>query len=148
MADLTAFLDENHDPEHPIRIALIDHIVSAPGAVLPIEKISPLLKARNITVAVDGAHALGQIPINITDLQSDYYIATCYKWFFAPKGCAVMYVDKKHQSTIHPASIAGSYAQPAAYQNEFYTTGKEERNRSGLPPSTYCEKKLKPFTSS
>ncbi|KAJ6632826.1 Hercynylcysteine sulfoxide lyase, partial [Pseudolycoriella hygida] len=117
------FLEDTHDPAHPIRVALIDHITSVPGAIVPIERIIPLLKARNITVLIDGAHAIGQIPINITALAPDYYITNCHKWLYASRGCAMMYVDKKHQGTIHPAHINSGYSQPASYQGEFAWTG-------------------------
>lgn len=117
------FLETNHDPSHPIRIAIIDHITSIPGVIVPIERIIPLLKARNITVVVDGAHAIGQIPIDITSLAPDYYITNCYKWLFVPRGCAMMYVDKKHQSTIHPAHINSAYSQPSNFHEEFNWVG-------------------------
>lgn len=123
--NLEAFLDETHDPAHPIRIALIDHITSVPAAIVPIERIIPLLKARNITVLIDGAHAIGQIPINLTALAPDYYITNCHKWLYAARGTAMMYIDKKHQGTIHPAHINSGYARPTTdYQNEFFWTGK------------------------
>lgn len=118
------FLEQNHDPAKPIRIALIDHITSVPGVIVPIERIIPLLKARNITVLIDGAHAIGQIPINITALAPDYYITNCHKWLYGARGSAMMYVDKKHQDSIHPAHIASSYTQPSNFQEEFFRTGK------------------------
>jgi selenocysteine lyase/cysteine desulfurase len=123
LADFEAFLEESHDPERPIRIALIDHISSSPAVILPLERLIPLLKARNITVLIDGAHAIGQIPINITQLAPDYYITNCHKWLYAPRGCALMYVDKKHQGTIHPAHINSGYKQPGGFQKEFFWTG-------------------------
>ncbi|XP_037037560.1 hercynylcysteine sulfoxide lyase-like isoform X2 [Bradysia coprophila] len=117
------FLNANDDPAQPIRLALIDHITSVPGVIVPIERLIPLLKARNITVLIDGAHAIGQIPIDITALAPDYYITNCHKWLYATRGCAMMYVDKKHQGTIHPAHITAGYSQPSNFQNEFSWTG-------------------------
>jgi len=117
------FLENTYNPAHPIRIALIDHITSIPAAIVPIERIIPLLKARNITVLIDGAHAIGQIPINITALAPDYYITNCHKWLYATRGCAMMYVDKKHQAAIHPAHISSGYSQPSDFQRKFAWTG-------------------------
>ncbi|ODM97586.1 hypothetical protein Ocin01_09069 [Orchesella cincta] len=117
------FLDEQADPEHPIRIALVDHITSVPAVIMPIERIIPMLKARNISVLIDGAHAIGQVPINITALQPDYYVTNCHKWLYAARGCALLYVDKKHQGEVHPANINSGYRQPANFQNEFFWTG-------------------------
>lgn len=116
------FLEATHDPAHPIRIAIIDHITSVPGVIVPIERLVPLLKARNIVVLIDGAHAIGQIPIDIEALDPDYYITNCHKWLYAARGCALMYVNKKHHHTIHPAHINSGYSQPS-FQNEFFWTG-------------------------
>lgn len=122
------FLKDNHDSKHPIRIALIDHITSVPGVIVPIERLIPLLKARNITVLIDGAHAIGQIPIDIAALDPDYYITNCHKWLYASRGCAMMYVNKKHHDTIHPAHISSRYSQPSDFQNEFFWTGMTVKN--------------------
>jgi len=123
VADFEAFLKASEDPEKPIRIALIDHISSSPSVILPIERIIPLLKTRNIAVLIDGAHAIGHIPLNLTQLAPDYYISNCHKWLYGARGCSLMYVDKKHQSTIHPAHINSGYKQPSDFQNEFFWTG-------------------------
>ena len=48
-----------------IRLAVFDHIVSKPAVVMPIKKISEIFKSRSIAFFVDGAHALGQVPINL-----------------------------------------------------------------------------------
>ncbi|CAL8111416.1 unnamed protein product [Orchesella dallaii] len=117
------FLNQTEDPAHPIRIALIDHITSVPSIVNPIERIIPMLKQRNISVLIDGAHAIGQVPINITALQPDYYVTNCHKWLYAARGCALLYVDKKYQGEVHPAQINSGYSQPANFQNEFFWTG-------------------------
>lgn len=121
---LETFLEETEDPEHPIRIALVDHITSVPAVVIPIDRVIPMLKRRNITVLIDGAHAIGQVPVNITALAPDYYVTNCHKWLYAARGCALLYVDKKHQSTIHPAHINSGYKQPSDFQNEFFWTGE------------------------
>jgi selenocysteine lyase/cysteine desulfurase len=120
---LDRFLEENQDPSRPIRIALIDHITSVPGVIVPIENIIPMLKARNITVLIDGAHAIGQIPVNITALDPDYYITNCHKWLYSARGAAVLYVNKKYQSTTFPANINAAYRQPSGFQEEFFWTG-------------------------
>lgn len=116
------FLRETDDPTRPIRIALIDH-VSVPGAIVPIERIIPLLKARNITVLIDGAHTIGQIPINITQLTPDYYVTDGHKWLYSARGSSMMYVDKKFQGTIHPVHISSEYTEPTNFQEEFFWTG-------------------------
>lgn len=98
-----------------------------PAIVNPIDKIIPMLKQRNISVLIDGAHAIGQVPINITALDPDYYVTNCHKWLYAARGCALLYVKKQHQATVHPASINSGYRQPGDFQNEFFWTGDKMR---------------------
>ena len=101
--------------------AVIDHITSPTGVIFPIEQIIALLKERGIPMLIDGAHAPGQIALNLDTLGADYYIGNCHKWLFAPKGAALLWVDKKHQSKIHPTVI--SHFLGGGYQTEFGWTG-------------------------
>jgi isopenicillin-N epimerase len=104
--------------------AVIDHITSPTGVIFPIEQIIALFKERGIPVLIDGAHAPGQIELNLDTLGADYYIGNCHKWLFAPKGAALLWVDKKHQAKIHPTVI--SHYLGGGYQTEFAWTGTQD----------------------
>ena len=101
--------------------AVIDHITSPTGVVFPIKEIIALFKERGIPVLIDGAHAPGQIDLHLDTLGADYYVGNCHKWLYAPKGAALLWVDKKHQSNIHPTVI--SHFLGGGYQTEFAWTG-------------------------
>ena len=51
-----------------IKVAIIDHISSTPAVVLPLQDILKLFKKNSILCIVDGAHALGQIDVDIREL--------------------------------------------------------------------------------
>ncbi|HYM20974.1 MAG TPA: aminotransferase class V-fold PLP-dependent enzyme [Candidatus Kapabacteria bacterium] len=103
------------------RFALIDHITSPTAVIYPLERIIPMLKQRGILVMIDGAHVPGMIDLDIESLGADFYTGNCHKWLFAPKGSAFLWVDKKHQSNIHPTLISHKYKK--GYQEEFGWTG-------------------------
>lgn len=101
--------------------AVIDHITSPTGVIFPIKEIIALFVERGIPVLIDGAHAPGLIDLNLDTLGADYYVGNCHKWLYAPKGAALLWVDKKHQSKIHPTVI--SHFLGGGFQTEFGWTG-------------------------
>ncbi|HEY3888088.1 MAG TPA: aminotransferase class V-fold PLP-dependent enzyme [Caulobacteraceae bacterium] len=74
-----------------VKLAIIDHITSATALVLPIAEIVADLRQRGVRVLVDGAHAIGQIPLDVGDIGADWYVTNAHKWLFAPKGSALLH---------------------------------------------------------
>jgi isopenicillin-N epimerase len=103
------------------RIAVIDHITSPSGLVLPIDGIIRLCHAAGVPVLVDGAHGPGQVPLDLPALDPDWYVATCHKWLCAPKGCGFLYARADRRAELHPATISHGYGQ--GFTAEFDWTG-------------------------
>ena len=83
------------------RLLLVSHVITSTGALLPIERIAKETKRRGITFVVDGAHALGAIPLDFSQLDGvDCYGANLHKWMMAPKGTAFIWVPKTLQEKI------------------------------------------------
>ena len=57
---------------------------------------------------IDGTQALGQISVDIEKLQPDFYIASCHKWLFGPKGTGILYLNKDFLNDTPPL-FAGAY---------------------------------------
>lgn len=84
------------------KIAILDHITSGTGAIMPLERIISKLQEKGVFVMIDGAHAVGQIPLNLTALHPDAYVSNCHKWLYSSKGCAFLWVSPNHDKHIFP----------------------------------------------
>eukprot|EP01097_Dermamoeba_algensis_P005075 TRINITY_DN3237_c0_g1_i1.p1 TRINITY_DN3237_c0_g1~~TRINITY_DN3237_c0_g1_i1.p1 ORF type:complete len:271 (+),score=61.83 TRINITY_DN3237_c0_g1_i1:494-1306(+) len=107
-----------------IKIAVFSHITSVPAIILPIQELAAIFKEKGIQVLVDGAHAVGQIPLNIPSYGVDYYLSNGHKWLFSPKGTAFLWVAKERQSEVAPAVISSSGERD--FVGEFEYTGTRD----------------------
>ena len=106
------------------RIAVLDHITSPSALVLPIAAMVALCRARGVPVLVDGAHAPGQVPLDLSALDADWYTGNAHKWLFAPRGCAFLATAARQRARTHPAVI--SHGHGAGYVAEFDWTGTRD----------------------
>ena len=93
------------------RIAVIDHITSPSALILPVARLATLCRAAGAKILVDGAHAPGQIALNVPALGADYYTGNCHKWLMAPKGCAFLWASRESQADLHPTTISHGFGR-------------------------------------
>lgn len=112
------------------RLIAVSYVSSQTGVRLPAARVAALAHANGIRFLLDGAQALGQIPIDVGDLGCDYFISNGHKWLFGPKGTGLLYVHPNRLDELEPANVgAGSLRegisppelQPGATRFEFGT---------------------------
>jgi isopenicillin-N epimerase len=101
------------------RIVFISHITSSTGLIFPVEEICAEAKLRGLITIVDGAHVPGHIPLNLQNLNADFYTGACHKWMMAPKGCSFLYASKDFQNTLDPLIISWGFKSQNPIASQF-----------------------------
>eukprot|EP00008_Paramoeba_atlantica_P001953 CAMPEP_0201505222 /NCGR_PEP_ID=MMETSP0151_2-20130828/85643_1 /ASSEMBLY_ACC=CAM_ASM_000257 /TAXON_ID=200890 /ORGANISM="Paramoeba atlantica, Strain 621/1 / CCAP 1560/9" /LENGTH=461 /DNA_ID=CAMNT_0047899057 /DNA_START=162 /DNA_END=1547 /DNA_ORIENTATION=+ len=109
----TASEEEKEDgTKRKIAMAVFDHINSPSGLIFPLEEMVQLARQyKTEQVFVDGAHAIGQIPIDVEKLGVEYYTSNIHKWGLAPCSVAFLYVSPKIEATVTHSMISHNYGQ-------------------------------------
>jgi len=84
------------------RIIMVSHACYNTGLVTPLKELAKLAHDKNILFAVDGAHVIGMLDVDMHDLDVDFYANSAYKWLGAPTGCGIFYVKKEVQDILWP----------------------------------------------
>ncbi|XP_060069759.1 uncharacterized protein LOC132549804 isoform X2 [Ylistrum balloti] len=111
--------------QHPnIKIAVVDHITSITALHLPIKRIIEACRDHNVLTMIDGAHAPGQVPIDMKDIDPDFYTGNFHKWLYTPRGCALLYIKKDHQTWVSPLVTSTNYSKSLDLQ--FFMQGTRD----------------------
>lgn len=89
-----------------VRLAIVDHITSPTALVLPLERIVPALRRHGALVLVDGAHAVGQLPLDLAALDADWYVSNAHKWLYAPRGTALLHASRRVAAMTRPLVVS------------------------------------------
>jgi cysteine desulfurase / selenocysteine lyase len=88
------------------RIVAITHMSNVLGTVTPLKEIVELAHARGIPVLADGAQAVVHMPVDVRDLDIDFYGFTGHK-LYGPTGVGILYAKKAWLERMRPYEGGG-----------------------------------------
>jgi isopenicillin-N epimerase len=97
------------------RAIVVSHVTSPTARLLPIEEICAAARKARVLTIVDGAHAPGQVPLDLGALGADVYAGNCHKWLCAPKGSGFLWARPEHQEWIEPLVVSWGYREGASF---------------------------------
>jgi isopenicillin-N epimerase len=96
------------------RLLFFSHVLSPTGMVLPARELCELARRRGILSVIDGAHAPAMIPLDLTEIDADFYAGNGHKWLLAPTGSGFLYLGRESAGRLLPLQVSwGWHFDPA-----------------------------------
>jgi isopenicillin-N epimerase len=91
------------------KVVFLSHITSPTAVILPVAKVVARARAAGLVTIVDGAHAPGQVDVDLHGLGVDFYGGNCHKWLCSPKGAGFLYARRDAQDVLEPLVVSWGY---------------------------------------
>jgi cysteine desulfurase/selenocysteine lyase len=82
------------------KLVAISHVVQDTGTELPVAEITRLARERGAYVYLDGGQAVGQLKVDISAIDPDFYAVLGYKWMLGPYGTGCFYVAERMRDVL------------------------------------------------
>jgi selenocysteine lyase/cysteine desulfurase len=105
------------------RVLFVSHITTTTGVVLPVKELCALARSKGILSAVDGAHVVGMMRLDVRDLGCDMYTSSPHKWLQAPKGSGFLYVRDDVIDRLWNTIASSGWDEPKLRAERFQRIG-------------------------
>jgi isopenicillin-N epimerase len=114
-------------------LVVIDQVTSPTARLFPVQAIAAGAHEHGAAVLVDGAHAVGMLPVDVPSIGADFWTANLHKWPCAPAGSGVLWVDPTWQARIQPTVV--SHADLEGFPLAFDRVGTDDLSAWITAPS-------------
>ena len=105
------------------RVLFFSHITTVTGVVLPAKELCALARSKGILSAVDGAHVVGMMRLNLHELGCDMYTSSPHKWLQAPKGSGFLYLRDEVVDRLWNTIVTAGWDEPKLRAERFQRIG-------------------------
>jgi isopenicillin-N epimerase len=97
------------------RVLFASHITSETARVLPVTEWARRARAEGVAVVIDGAHAPGQLELDVPTVGADAYVGNCHKWLCAPKGSGFLWARPELQERLQSLVVGWGYGEDSTF---------------------------------
>ncbi len=101
------------------KIVSVAHVSNVLGTVNPVKAIIKLAHEKNIPVLIDGAQSVPHIPVDVVDLDADFYVFSGHK-IYGPTGIGALYGKEKWLNAIPPYQGGGEMIHTVTFEKTTY----------------------------
>ena len=101
------------------RIVSVAHISNALGTLLPVKEIVRIAHARGVPVLLDGAQSAPRVPIDVRDLDCDFFAFSGHK-AYGPSGIGALYAKAEHLAAMPPWQGGGDMILSVSFEKTTY----------------------------
>jgi cysteine desulfurase/selenocysteine lyase len=114
-----------------VRLVAISHVSNALGTINPLRRIIQMAHAAGVPVLVDGAQAVPHLPVDVHDLDCDFYAFSGHK-VFGPTGIGVLYGKAERLADMPPWQGGGDMIKSVTLERTTYAD-PPHRFEAGTP---------------
>jgi len=107
------------------KLLFASHVTSTTALIFPVAALCARARAQGVATLIDGAHAPGQIELDLDAIDADFYTGNCHKWLCAPKGAGFLHArPEQHQALDAPVVSWGYVAGDGGHTGFDAYTGR------------------------
>jgi len=101
------------------RLVALGHVSNALGTINPVKQMIAYAHGRNVPVLLDGAQAVPHMPVDVQDLDADFYAFSGHK-MFGPTGIGILYGKEKLLAAMPPWQGGGDMIRVVRFEETLY----------------------------
>jgi cysteine desulfurase/selenocysteine lyase len=114
------------------KMVAITHMSNVLGTVVPVKEVVRIAHERGIPVLIDGSQGAVHLPVDVQDIDCDFYVFTGHK-VYGPSGIGVLYGKREHLSVMPPYQGGGEMIESVTEDAITYGV-PPHRFEAGTPP--------------